>query len=620
MFLKSWPGRGLEMIRFAAAVLLVSLSTFSFAEHNGEAALPGAAMTQATVPETYPQSLTGLHDEFMATFFDFLPSAGTRAGFHQYDTRMESYDAVRVAKQVALYGKYEKRLEALDTKGWSRWALDDREMLLAFVQSRIFELQIQQVWRKNPDYYSSVLSDSTLLLMGRNFVPPEVRLVALIARERQMPALLQQARTNLENPPRIFAEIALEQLPGIVDFFQKDVPSAFSDVKDAKLQAEFARSNVGVLAALGEYEAWIRSDLLRRSNGDFRLGAENLRRKLACEEMVDIPLDHLLQVGLDNLHRNQNEFQRVAKLIDPTRTPPQLLAQIEKEHPQPGELLKAFSDKLAGIREFTDTHAIITTPSRTLPKLQETPPFLRATTFASMDTPGPFETKATEAFFNVTLPEKNWTPPQVEQYMAAFNRGAVTSTAIHEVIPGHYEQYLWNEHVPSRIRQFLSLDLSSTGGHFSGTNIEGWAHYTEQMMIDEGYGRTPGIPEEQDTAYLKLRLGQLQYALLRNARYVVAIRMHTGTMTMDEATAFFVKEGYQTESNAKREVKRGAGDPTYLMYTLGKLQIQKLRADWTKHQKGTPKPSEFHDLFMRQGVAPVKVIRRALLRDDSPTL
>jgi uncharacterized protein (DUF885 family) len=153
-----------------------------------------------------------------------------------------------------------------------------------------------------------------------------------------------------------------------------------------------------------------------------------------------------------------------------------------------------------------------------------------------------------------------------------------------------------------------------------GSNAEGWAHYTEQMMIDEGYGRTPGIPEEHDVAYLKLRLGQLQDALLRNARFVVAIRMHTGEMTMDEATAFFVNEGYQTKSNAVREVKRGTGDPTYLMYTLGKLQIQKLRADWTKLQKGTPAPSQFHDLFMRQGVAPVKVIRRALLNNDSPTL
>ncbi len=582
--------------------------------------LVGAAMAEPKPSPRYPQSLNKLNDEFMASFFAFQPSAGTRAGFHQYDTQMESFDPALVAKQIALYGTYEKRLQSLDAKGWSQWAQDDRDMLLCFVRSRIFELQTQQVWRQNPDYYSSVLSDSTFLLMGRNFAPPATRLAALIARERQMPALLLQARKNLQNPPRIFTEIALEQLPGITDFFRNDVPAAFSRVKDEKLQADFAQSNAAVIAALVLYESWIKSDLLPRSNGDFRLGPEKLQQKLAFEEMIDVPLDRLLQVGTENLHRNQAEFQRVAKLIDPTLSPAQLLAKIETEHPAAPELLQAFRNKLTGIRDFTDTHAIITTPSRNLPILQETPPFMRATTFASMDAPGPFETRATEAYFNVTLPEKGWSPAQVEEYMAAYNWGVVTSTAIHEVIPGHYEQYLWNEHVPSRIRQFLSLDLSNVGEHFAGTNVEGWAHYTEQMMIDEGYGRTPNQPENRDIPYLKLRLGQLQDALLRNARYIVAIRMHTGAMTTDESATFFEKEGYQTHSNAVREMKRGTGDPTYLMYTLGKLQIQKLRADWTRHQKGTPKPSAFHDLFMRQGVAPVKVIRRALLHDNSPTL
>ncbi len=367
-------------------------------------AIAGVSMAAPGSARRYPQRLEKLNDEFMASFFRFQPSAGTRAGFHRYDRFMESYDEARVRKQVALYGRYEKRLEALDTRGWSRWAKDDREMLLCFVRSRVFELQTQRTWRQNPDYYSSVLSDSTFLLMGRNFAPLEVRLAALTARERRMPALLEQARSNLENPPRVFTEIALEQLPDIIEFFRKDVPAAFVDVKDARLQAEFAQSNAGVVTALEAYQSWLRSDLLPRSHGDFRLGARNLRKKLAYEEMVDVPLDRLMQVGLENLHRNQSEFQRVAKLIDPSKTPEELLQAIEKDHPPAEELLEAFRGKLTGIREFTDTHAIITTPSRTLPIVQETPPFMRATTFASMDAPGPFETRATEAYFNVTLP------------------------------------------------------------------------------------------------------------------------------------------------------------------------------------------------------------------------
>ena len=568
----------------------------------------------------YPQALNQLNDELMRSFFEFQPSAGTRAGFHEYDAQMENYDAARVARQHDIYSGYERRLQSMDTRGWSRWEQDDREMLLCFVRSRIFELKTQPTWQQDPNYYPSVMTDSVFLLMGRNFAPPETRLRALIERERQMPKLLGQARVNLQNPPRIFTEIAIEQLPDIVSFFRNDVPSAFAEVKDAKLQADFAHSNAAVVKALEEYATWVKRDLLPRSKGDFRLGAKKLSEKLANEEMVDIPLDRLLQVGEENLQRNQREFNRVARLIDPSKTPEQLLKDLEREHPAPEQLMQAFRDKLTGIREYTDTHAIITTPSRELPALKETPPFMRATTSAAMDAPGPFETKATEAYFSVTLPEPKATPQEIEEYMEGFSWGVVTSTAIHEVIPGHYEQYLWNAQVPSRVRQFLSLDLSNIGSHFSGTNVEGWAHYTEQMMLDEGYGRTPGVPEEKDIAFLKLRLGQLQDALLRNCRYIVAIRMHTGKMSMEEARRFFVEEGRQTRPTADQEAKRGTQDPTYLMYTLGKLQIMQLRRDWTARQPQLPQPRDFHDLFMRQGVAPVKVIRRALLGDDSPTL
>lgn len=577
------------------------------------------AADKSAATKTPPQ-LETLSREFIKAFFEFQPSAGTRAGDHQYDAKMEDLSRERIEKQVATYKDFEKRFAALDTKGWSQWNIADRDMMLAFVRSRIFELETQRVWETNPDHYSAIASDSAFVIMGRNFAPPADRLRALVARERRMPQLFQQAKQNLNNPPRIFTEVAIDQLPGIIDFFEKDVPAAFADVKDEKLNAEFRNANGKTVAALRDYLAWLKSDLLPKSNGDFRLGADNYAKKLRYEEMVDIPLDQLLKVGMENLHRNQQEFQRAAKLIDPSKTPDQILHELEKDHPASDQLLNTFRDKLVGLRDYTDKHKIITTPSRSMPVVQETPAFMRALTFASMDTPGPFETKAKEAFFNVTLPEKSWTPAQVEEHMAAFNYGVINSTAIHEVFPGHYGQYLWNEHVPSFIRQFLSLDLSTTGSHFSGTNVEGWAHYTEQMMLDEGYGRNPALPEEKDKEFLKYRLGQLQDALLRNARYIVGIQMHTGKMSFDEAVQFFQTEGYQTKSNAVRETKRGTADPTYLMYTLGKLQILKLQQDMRGKEGAKFDIQRFHDEFMRQGVAPISVIRRAMLGNDSPTL
>jgi uncharacterized protein (DUF885 family) len=249
-------------------------------------------------------------------------------------------------------------------------------------------------------------------------------------------------------------------------------------------------------------------------------------------------------------------------------------------------------------------------PSQVLPIVEETPPFARALTFASMDTPGPFEKVAKEAFFNVTLPEAAWSAKEVEEHMAGFNRGTVISTAVHEVYPGHYTQFLWVPYAPSKTRKLLGCS----------SNAEGWAHYSEQMMLDEGYGRTPGTAADKDNAFLKLRLGQLQDALLRNARFVVGIQMHTGKMTFDQGVEFFEKEGYQSHMNGLRETKRGTADPTYLYYTLGKLEILKLRDDYKKKMGDKYSLEEFHNALLQQGFPPIKLVREVMLGDGSPVL
>jgi uncharacterized protein (DUF885 family) len=241
----------------------------------------------------------------------------------------------------------------------------------------------------------------------------------------------------------------------------------------------------------------------------------------------------------------------------------------------------------------------VTIPSPVPPIVEETPPFARALTFASMDTPGAYEKVAKEAFFNVTLPEQSWSKEQVESFMGGFNRGTVVSTAVHEVYPGHYVQFLWVQHAPSKVRKLLGC----------GTNAEGWAHYTEQMMLDEGYSKDP-----------KIKLGQLQDALLRDARYIVGISMHTGKMTFEQGVDFFVKEGYQPHAVAERETKRGTSDPTYLMYTLGKLEIVKLREDYKKKMGERFSLEQFHNDFLKQGFPPIKLIRETMMGDQSPVL
>lgn len=534
-----------------------------------------------------------LFDRFFDQYyFPSNPTSATAAGIHNYDDKLEDSSRAAIEADAVKLRAFEAEFAKLPSS-------DDRDLVLNHIRASLLEYQSVRNWERNPDIYSSGLSSSAFVIMSRTFAPPEVRLKALTARMRLMPKTLENARLNLKNPPRIFTEIALEQMPGNIDFFRKDVPLAFAKVKDPRLLADFKTANTAVIAALESYQKFLKDDLLAKSNGDFRLGAEVFARKLEYEEMVDIPLERLLEIGYQNLRENQRLFNETAKKIDPAKAPRQILTELESDHPTGDKLLEEFRKVNNGLRDFVTARKIVTIPSPVLPILEETPPFMRALTFASMDTPGPYEKVAKEAYFNVTLPEKTWSPEKTEDFLHAFNRGTILSTAIHEAYPGHYVQFLWVQNVTSRARKLFG----------ASSNAEGWAHYAEQMMLDEGISDDP-----------RMRLGQLQDALLRNARYIVGIEMHTGKRSFEQGIEFFEKEGYQPHETAVRETKRGTSDPTYLYYTLGKLQILKLREDYRKLKGEAFSLREFHDNFMKQGFPPIKIVRRALLGNDSPTL
>lgn len=534
-----------------------------------------------------------LVDRFYQEYYQFSPSEGTAVGFHQYDSQLENYSPFTLEAQRKMLHRYLSQFESFP-------ATDDRNLIVSKIKAQLLALDDIPYWRINPDFYSSGTTYSIFLLMSRKFAPPGERMKSVIARERLIPPLLDTARKNLVNPPRIYTQVALEQLPGIENFFSGDVPKAFADVKDTALLKQFHAANNGVLQALREYQSFLTKDLLPRSNGDFRIGAENYRKKLLYEEDVDIPLERLLKIGYQNLEDNQRRLAEVAKQIDPGKTPQQIAEELAADHPAPDQLLQAFRDTFASLIAFIQSHHIITIPSPVKPILEETPPFMRALTTASMDSPGPYETKATEAYFNVTLPEPGWPRERTRQFMTAFNRGTIDSTAIHEAYPGHYVQLLWFHQVKSKVRKLAE----------SHSNVEGWAHYTEQMMLDEGYGNHDP----------KLRFGQVIDALLRDCRYIVGIEMHTGHMTYEQGIQFFMKHGYMTRDYAERETKRGTSDPTYLVYTLGKLQILKLREDYHQKMGAAFNLEQFHNDFVKQGGIPVSIIRKAMLGNNSPSL
>ena len=570
----------------------------------------GANSTMTPASEQGNSAWTGLVNAYFDTMYlPFNPTDGTSAGLHQYDGKLENYSRGSLDKEAAALRTYEKKVSEFPAAKLDPSDEGDREFLLGAIRSQLLTLETIRPWQKDPDVYSSGITNSAFTIIERNYAPADVRLAALISREKQMPAALDAARANLDNPPKIFTDIALEQLPGIISFFQHDIPAAFTSVKDPKLMEEFRASNGAVIQSLISYQQWVKTDLLPKSNGDFRIGAATFTAKLRDDEMVDIPLHRLLTIGYADLHKNQEQFRQIAHELDPSKTPMQVLAELQADHPAPDQLLGKFQNTFNNLIQFIREKQIVSIPSEVQPTLEDTPPFMRATTFASMDSPGAYETGSHKAYFNVTVPGAGESPQERAEDMAAFNIGTIVSTSVHEAYPGHYVQFLFMPQIHSRVRKML----------YSDSNVEGWAHYCEQMMLDEGYGQ-PGWGAKDAREAKLIRLGQLSDALLRDARFIVGIKMHTQGMTIDQAVDFFQKEGYQTRATGLVEAKRGAGDPTYLYYTLGKLMIMKLRADVQKKEGAAFSLENFHDEFLRQGGVPLPIVRRAMLGNSSPVL
>ena len=534
-----------------------------------------------------------LAHSYLEEIYRRQPTQATFLGIHKYDDQLEDYSRQAVMDAVASAHQFRDRLAAVDSKTLSAANQLDREQLLHAIDSRLLTLEVVRPWAKDADSYSSGLTNTAYIMIKRNFAPAERRLRLLIAREKAMPAALAEARKNLENPPRIYTDIAIEQIDGNRGFFQTAVASAFPDVSDKALLAEFKDANDAVIAAFGEYKKWLQEDLLKRSSGDFAIGEDTYRKKLMADEMIELPLDELLAMAERDMQRNQAAFAETARRIDPKRTPMQVLAAVEADHPPAGKLLSTTQGELDALGRFMTDRHIVTVPRAEPARVQETPPFLRATTTASMDIPGPFETVATEAYYNMTLPDPKGSAAETSEFMKQWYFAAISNVSVHEVWPGHYLQFLYARNFPSDVRKVFG----------SATSSEGWAHYCEQMVIDEGF-------HADDPRY---RLAQIQDALLRDTRFIAGIRMHTRGMTVAQAEEFFVKEGYQPRPVARSESKRGTADPTYGYYTMGKLMILKLRDDY-KAQKGARYSlQDFHDTFINLGPLPLPLIRKAML-------
>jgi uncharacterized protein (DUF885 family) len=551
-----------------------------------------AASAAAPVPNA---AFARFVDEYFDAQFAFSPTSGTEAGLHKYDTQFVDRSRAAYEKRTAELKGFAEKLAAIDRAKLSFDEQIDATALEADVKGSLFHLETLREWESNPMMYTGTPGGAVDVLIKRDFAPAAERLRAVVARLEKVPALYEAAKQNVKNPPKEFTDLSIRMAGGSIGYFEKTLPGWAKQAAggDAALLASFEATNKKVIEATKAYTAWLKTDLKPRSKGRYAIGAEHFATLLRYEEMVEAPLDEVLARGEAQLQKDYAAFVATAKLIDAAKTPAQVMKAISDEHPTEGDLVPSVRRTVEEARRFLIDKNIVTVPSEVRPRIEETPPFQRSGGFASMDTPGPFEAKATEAFYYVTPVEAEWDKKHKEEHLRLFNPYVVAMINVHEAFPGHYLQFLYGPKFPTKVRKLVG----------AGTNSEGWAHYTEQMMVDEGFGdKNP-----------KIRLAQLQEALLRDCRYVVGIKLHTANWTVEQGAKLFEEKGFQEPANAYEESRRGAYNPTYLYYTLGKLEITKLRDEYRAKTGASLK--QFHDAFVSQGSLPIPLVRKILLRD-----
>jgi len=547
--------------------------------------------------------------DYINTYLAAHPLQGTALGLHEYDGKITDYSRLSLDAELHRLRRFDDVLAKFDPAKLSPRQSIDLRILQAAVKKDLFEMQDMSIFERNPMVYAGAADVNVYI--KRNFAPLDDRVRSLAAIESQIPNILIAARTNLnETLPKPFVELAIQIARGSADFLKKDLVAAVSGVKDEQVRVAFQEANRKAASALNDYAAWLEREKLPKASLDFALGEEKFRRFLAQTELVDLPPEKILEIGMAQLKAEQDAFAEAAKKIDPNKSPIEVFKQIQSEHPAPEKLIPDVARDLDNIRKYVLNRHLVSIPSDVRAKIKETPQYMRATSFASMDTPGPFEKRANEAYYYVTPTEHDWPEKQKQEWLTAFNYYTSDITSIHEAYPGHYVQFLHlNASPASRVEKIFG----------SYAFIEGWAHYCEKMMLDEGFGSpTNSSPSEEEIKRAaKYRMAQADEALLRLCRLCVSIKMHTQNMSLDEATKFFQDNCYYEEKPARQEAIRGTFDPGYLNYTLGKLQILKLRDDYKAQQGDDFSLQKFHNELLNHGMPPIRLLREIMLKDQS---
>ncbi|WP_051662716.1 DUF885 domain-containing protein [Flavobacterium sp. KJJ] len=542
-----------------------------------------------------------LSEEYITQNLEWNPQMGVYLGLHEYDGKVGHFNKKTIAARIAALKKFDSQFAAIDSSALSKKNYYDWKIIKSNVKNELFSFEDLKPFNKNPMTYAGAIDVN--IYIQRNFAPLEEQIKSIIAIEKEAPRIYKDAKENLQDSlalPHI--QLAIDIAKGSASFLGNDLLVALKDVKNDSLMKAFTEANKNAIAAINDYAAFLEKEKLPKATNKYAIGVDNYKKMLLYQEEIKLSPDEILAIGLKELKKEQASFNAAAKIINPNKKPIDVYNDMQKEHPTAQNLIPDAKKNIEAIRQYLIDHKIVTMPSEVRVKIQETPAYARATSTASMDSPGPFETKATQAFYYITPVDPKWTPKQQEDWMAQFNYYTTDIVSIHEAYPGHYTQFLHsNASKTSKIQKVF----------MSYAYVEGWAHYTEKMMIDEGYGNN-GDPIKA----AKYRLAQSGDALLRICRLCVSINTHCHGMNVDDATKFFMNNWYQGDKPSRQEALRGTYDPGYLFYTLGKLQILKLREDYKKQEGSNYSLQKFNDAMLDNGMPPVQILRELLLKDE----
>jgi uncharacterized protein (DUF885 family) len=536
-------------------------------------------------------------DDYLAYLYEVLPTQASFDGVHLHDDLLEDLSRPAIDAHVHALSGFGRRLHQIQSAHLSASEQIEHRIVAANIEARMHELETVRTWDRNPQIYADVLGASLAGQALFTYAPEADRARRVVSKLRQVPRLVQAARENVKDAPGIFVKVGLETWRGVLKFIESDLPRALSTLDDMHILGDLADTSTEAASAVSSYIEYLETELAPRAKASFRLGRERFEQKLKLEEGITLSAERLLAIALRELQETQEEFRTVAGRLN-GGDPVAAWRRAKEEHPAPGSLVTVAQAHVKELEEFLQRQSVVSLPASEPVVVAPSPDFCRWAS-ASMWTPGPFESKPSRAYYYLTDVERGWPAERQKEHMRDFNIPTLWNISIHEVFPGHFLQYQHLRQVESKVRKSTLFAPASF--------VEGWAHYCEQMMVEAGFRRGDA----------SLKLGQLAEALVRLARFVVAIRVHCEDLSVEQGMRFFRDEAFLEETTARREAERATFDPTYLVYSVGKLMMLKLRRD-SKEQLGARfSLRTFHDAVLANGSAPFWAHRRLLLGETA---